>query len=278
MVKAEIFAGILTLLLYTLGDLLVKRPSQKAGSVPVSLVVSASSASILIILSSFTGFWIPSGALFFSALTGILMGIGTLLVLKSLESEQVSDTMSMVAISYAIPIIFGSVALHEKVSYISWIGIVLIFAGSATIMFKEMNFNSALLPAIIGNIMWGFQFITFNYALKFSTNYLTVAATGSSVALLIVFSYAYLKSETAIDDLSKLEASLAGIALGLGLAGALYIILNHTMTLGLSIVAAEPVFVTLFGKIIYKDKINKLQAVGIAVAMAGILMLTSFPS
>ena len=90
--------------------------------------------------------------------------------------------------------------------------------------------------------------------------------------------YAYLKSETAIDDLSKLEASLAGIALGLGLAGALYIILNHTMTLGLSIVAAEPVFVTLFGKIIYKDKINKLQAVGIAVAMAGILMLTSFPS
>jgi len=278
MVNAEIFAGILTLLLYTLGDLLVKRPSQKAGSVPVSLVVSASSASILIILSSFTGFWIPGGALFFSSLTGILMGIGTLLVFKSLESEQVSDTMSMVAISYAIPVIFGSVALHEKVSYISWIGIVLIFAGSATIMFKEMNFNSALLPAIIGNIMWGFQFITFNYALKFSTNYLMVAATGSSVALLIVFLYAYLKSETAIDDLSKLEASLAGIALGLGLAGALYIILNHTMTLGLSIVAAEPVFVTLFGKIIYKDKINKLQAVGIAVAMAGILMLTSFPS
>jgi drug/metabolite transporter (DMT)-like permease len=278
MVKAEIFAGILTLSLYTLGDLLVKRPSQKAGSVPVSLVVSASSASILIILSSFTGFWIPCGALFFSSLTGILMGIGTLLVFKSLESEQVSDTMSMVAISYAIPVIFGSVALHEKVSYISWIGIVLIFAGSATIMFKEMNFNSALLPAIIGNIMWGFQFITFNYALKFSTNYLTVAATGSSVALLIVFLYAYFKSETAIDDLSKLEASLAGIALGLGLAGALYLILNHTMTLGLSIVAAEPVFVTLFGKIIYKDKINKLQAVGIAVAMAGILMLTSFPS
>jgi len=67
MVKAEIFAGILTLLLYTLGDLLIKRPSEKAGSVPVSLVVSASSASILIILSSFTGFWISGGAFFLSA-------------------------------------------------------------------------------------------------------------------------------------------------------------------------------------------------------------------
>jgi len=62
------------------------------------------------------------------------------------------------------------------------------------------------------------------------------------------------------------------------LAGALYLILNHTVTLGLSIVAAEPVFVTLFGKIIYKDKINTLQAMRIAVAMAGILLLTSSSS
>jgi drug/metabolite transporter (DMT)-like permease len=275
MVRAEIFAGIFTLILYTFGDLLIKRPSEKAGSVPVSLVVSASSTSILILLSIFTGFWISGEALFFSALTGILMGMGTLLVLKSLESEQVSDTMSMVAISYAIPVIFGSVALHETVPYVSWTGIALIFAGSVTIMFKEMNFNRALLPAIMGNVMWGLQFITFNYALQFSTNYLLVAATGSAVALLIVFSYTYLKSETAIDDLFKLEAAIAGIALGLGLAGALYLILNHTVTLGLSIVAAEPALITLFGKIIYKDKINTLQVGGIAVAMAGILLVTT---
>jgi len=84
-------------------------------------------------------------------------------------------------------VIFGSVALHETVTYVSWTGIVLIFAGSVTIMFKEINFYRALLPAIIGNIMWGLQFITFNCALQFFTNYLMVAATGSSVALLIVF-------------------------------------------------------------------------------------------
>lgn len=275
MIRAEIFAGILTLILYTFGDLLIKRPSEKAGSVPVSLVVSTSSTVILIILSIFTDFRISDRALFFSALTGILMGTGTLSVLKSLESEQVSDTMSMVAISYAIPVIFGSVVLHEAVPYVSWAGIALIFAGSVTIIFKEMKFNIALLPAVTGNVLWGLQFITFDYALQFSANFLVIAATGSAVALLIIFSYAYFKSDTAIYGLCKLEAAVAGIAMGLGLAGALYLILNHTVTLGLSIVAAEPALITLFGKIIYKDKINTLQMAGIAVAMAGVLLVTA---
>ncbi|MGC8558214.1 MAG: EamA family transporter [Nitrososphaeria archaeon] len=275
MIRTEIFAGILTLMLYTFGDILIKRPSEKAGSVPVSLVVSASSTVVLILLSIFTDFWISYRALFFSALTGILMGTGTLLVIKSLESEQVSDTMSMVAISYAIPVIFGSVALHEAVPYVSWVGIVLIFVGSVTIIFKEMKFNVALLPAATGNALWGLQFITFDYALQFSANFLVIAAIGSTVALLIVFSYAYFKSDIAIYGLYRLEAAVAGVAMGLGLAGALYLILNHIVTLGLSIVAAEPALITLFGKIIYKDKINIIQMAGIAVAMAGILLVTT---
>jgi len=274
-IGSEIFAGILTLALYTGGDLLIKRPSEKAGSVPVSLIVSASSWASLVILSFFTNLHISEMALFFSALTGILMGTGTLLVLKSLESEQVSDTMSMVAISYAIPVIFGAIVLHETLPYDSWAGIALIFSGSAIIAFKEMKFNMALLPAVTGNVILGLQFIAFNYALQFSTNFLVIAATGSAVALLIVFSYAHLKSETVIERLYGLEAMIAGILMGLGLAGALYLILNHTVTLGLSIVAAEPALITLFGKIIYKDKINMLQMAGITIAMAGILLVTT---
>ncbi len=277
MINVAITAGIFTLALYTSGDLIIKRPSERAGSVPVSLVVSLSSAAFLILLSYF--FYstaVPPISLIYSIIAGIMMGFGTLLVLKSLESEQVSDTMSMVAISYIIPVVFGILILRETVPGISWLGIVLIFTGSAVIAFKEMKFNNALLPAVFGNVFWGFQFIAFNYALRYSNDFLVVAATGSAMSLFIIFLYAYVKSNIRIKTPYALESMLAGIILSFSLAGALYLVLNHTITVGLSIVAAEPALVTLFGKLIYRDRVNIAQIAGVLMAVLGILFL-SYP-
>ncbi|MDG6930036.1 MAG: DMT family transporter [Nitrososphaerota archaeon] len=243
---------------------------------PVSLVVSASSAAFLTILSFLFYSVIQLISLVFSIITGIMMGAGTLLVLKSLESEQVSDTISMVAISYVIPVVFGALVLQENVPGFSLLGIVLIFAGSAVIAFKEMKFNSALLPAVFGNILWGFQFITFDYALQYSSNLVVIAATGSVIALLIVFLYAYIKSDFKIKKPYAIEATLAGIILGLSLSGALYLVLNHIITLGLSIVATEPALVTLFGKLIYKDRVNTAQIAGVLLAVLGIILVGYF--
>ncbi len=277
MISTAIAAGILTLALYTSGDLIIKRPSEKAGSVPVSLIVSMSSAVFLALLSLFYPFSFPPPvSLVYSIIAGVTMGLGTLFVLKSLESEQVSDTMSMVAISYIIPVIFGVLVLREFVPEISWAGIALIFLGSAIIAFKEMKFNRALLPAILGNVFWGFQFIAFNFALKYYGDFLMVAAFGSAVSVLIVLLYAYARSSFRIRALYASESAIAGIILAFSLAGALYLVLNRTMAIGLSIVAAEPALVTLFGKLIYRDRVNAAQIAGMLMAVFGILLL-SYP-
>jgi len=275
MISAAILAGILTLALYTSGDIIIKRPSEKAGSAPVSLIVSLSSAFILALLSLFYPFSSLSPfSLAYTIVAGITMGLGTILVLKSLESEQVSDTMSMVAISYIIPVLYGALALRESLSTISWAAISLIFLGSALIAFKEMKFNRALLPAIIGNIFWGFQFIAFNFALKYCSNFLFDGAVASAVSALIVLIYASATSGIRAKANYATESALAGIILAFSLAGALYLVQNRSMAIGLSIVAAEPALVTLFGKLIYRDRLNAAQIAGVLMAVSGILLLS----
>ncbi|MGC9209431.1 MAG: EamA family transporter [Nitrososphaeria archaeon] len=265
--------GILTLLLYTTGDMLIKRPSERIGFLTTSLITSLSSALTVFLLLRLTDE--PLGPFkFLSAVeAGAFMGAGTLLVLKSLEIEQVSDTMAFVAISYAVPVIFGAVVLKEMMSVLQLSGALLTFAGSFAVAFKNVKFNWSLFPAMLGNVFWGLQFVAFSYAVS-QGDVLAPAFVASLVGLATVAAYGLASRGLKKPDSSAALALLAGAALGLGLISALYIVSMKSMSLGFTVVAAEPALVTLLGRLVYRDRINVVQVVGIFIASIGILLLT----
>ncbi len=265
--------GILTLLLYTAGDILIKRPSERIGFLTTSLIASFSSALTVFLLIIVANEPLVPFELLSAAEAGAFMGAGTLLVLKTLEIEQVSDTMAFVAISYAVPVIFGAAVLKEMMSTLQLFGALLTFSGSFAVAFKNIKFNWSLVPAMLGNVFWGLQFVAFSYAV--SQGYvLAPALVASLVSLATVAAYGLASRGLKKPDSSAALALLAGAVLGLGLISALYMISMKSMSLGFTVVAAEPALVTLLGWLVYKDKINLVQVAGIFIASIGILLLT----
>lgn len=269
MAISAIAAGLLALTLYSAADVLLKGPSAKAGGAQTSLVASASAAALLAALCPFFAAPIGLYSALLSAVTGILMGAGTLLVLTSLETQQVSDTMALVAISYAIPVIFGAAILRERVGPVEWAGIALIFSGSTAVSLKDMKLNKYLMPAALGNVAWGLQFITLKMAIRSVASILPVAALSSAVSVVPVAAYAGLTK--GLRAKAPAKAAAAGALLALGLIFALMVLEGSEVALGMSIIAAEPALVTLLGLVMLKERVNWLQALGVIMATAGIV-------
>ncbi len=265
-------AGLAALAFYSVADIVLKVSSSRSGGIQTSFIASVSGTALLIILSLFYTTTLNFRSILLSVVTGIFMGSGTMMVLRSLETEQVSDTMAFVAISYAIPVIFGVVFLKEHVGPVEWAGIVLIFAGSAAVSLKDMKLNTFLLPAIVGNVVWGLQFITFSMAIQ-SAGFVPVAALSSAVSIIPIA--AYLLLTEGFKFRASAQAAFAGVLLALGLLGALVVLESGATALGMSIIAAEPALVTLLGFIIFKERINGMQVLGVVMATIGIVVVTA---
>ncbi len=276
MLDVALEVSLFTLFSYTAGDLISKNPSQKIGSLPTTLLALGSSFVLFSFLLILRGFSMPLSSCLYSVIAGLFFAGGLLFSFKPLESEQVSDTLAMVGFAYIVPVVFAAVYLKERVPLLSYVGVLLILTGSTIIAFKKNKFNKMLIPAIIGNIMWGIQFIFFNYALKASSNYIDVAFVSSFVGFSVALVYSFFKSKVFINFKYASQAILSGILLALGILGSIYMIMIRVMVLGLSIVASEPAFITLLGKIVYKDVINKPQLLGVIMAISGIFLITVY--
>lgn len=283
-----ILAALLTLLFFSIGDTLSKPSSEKLGH-KLSAAIIVGSGMIPLGISLF--FIHPNvfglGVLFFGVLAGVLTAVGFLLVFKSLETQQVTNTMALVNIQYASVILFGAFALGESISSFQLTGLLLIFLGVILVtVTKSFKLNFKLVPALLGMLFWGLDLIVIVYALTLYQNSTTMISFISRIAggaflflyLIYVIRSGKNKQELPKENLPKKIglAVVAGSFDGLALVMITFVTLFKSVEIGGAVMALEPVLIAIYGYFLYKDRLHPAQFLGVLIAVAGGVLLNFF--
>lgn len=136
----------------------------------------------------------------------------------------------------------------------------------------------------INTIVWGAAFIVVKPALEITTpfrflTYRYLLASLAAIPLLVYFWPEFKKKVGAKNLITKLSQIVGVEIIGSGLAlAALYVGLNLTSALEANLIATTvPIFVTLGGVFLLKEKIEKHEFRGLSVAFVGTVFLTIIP-
>ena len=116
---------------YVLADMFAKSASEKLGAQKSALAEASFSLLPMLILAYFLGVTsLNTSVVILSAVSGIVAALGWFLTYETLETEQVSNTISLSGIYYAMTILFGLLVLKEKVTFVEDLCIIAILVGT----------------------------------------------------------------------------------------------------------------------------------------------------
>lgn len=286
MIFLGIIIALLTLVTYSIADGLSKYPSSRIGHNRTAAIVLGAGT-----LASLSMFAIPQlvgtatlEVVVISLVAGILEGTWYLWVFRSLETEQVGNTMALVDVPYAIIVVFGLVVLLEPLTGFEVLGVLGIFAGVVLAMSKDhFKINKRLIPALVGNIMLGFFYIAFIYAVTTSGGIAIPATIAKFSAFIVVLADTFLfykpQKRTSLGkplrimSMPVLAAILVGVFDAAGAIGVGAYSLLGVVVLGGAVVAIEPAIVMLFGFEFYKERFTAFQLLGFALIIAGAILI-----
>jgi len=280
MLNYGIIAALFGMLVYALGDTLSKRITMKLGHHESALLIVG--ASLIPLFLSFLVIQpnvIDTSLVIVSVISGIFLALGFLLVYKTLETEQVANTMVLLNIEFIVVVLFGIFALSEALPPLEMAALVTIFIGAFLVsLSKSMKFNRKMIPAVIGNVFWGLSFVVVAPYVytdhSASTAFFFVARLSAFIGLLI-----YLlvlarvrKASLFAHNVNKKEYLLTGftgILDGLGQGSLVFLVIYNVAALGGAILAIEPAVVAMLGFLLYKERLTHLQFAGMLIALLG---------
>lgn len=280
MISYGILAAAIAMLFFAFSDTLAKKVSSKLGSYESSLLIIGAgliplAASLFLVHPNVFS---PTVVLV-SIIAGVFLAGGFLFVYKSLETEQVTNTMVLLNLQYVLIVLFGMFVLSEKISLFQAASLIIIFAGVLLVtVTRDLKLNRMLLPAVIGNLCWTIALVILSYLI---TNYMGASTGAVFITRLISFVvaaafFAFLvKRKTKRSNSRRLKAlgfSLpvaTGIFDGVGQLAFVFIILYKSVALGGAVLALEPVLVAIFGYFLYRDRLTHLQLIGMTLAILG---------
>lgn len=179
MLSLGIIVALISMLSFALADMLAKRVSESWGNKRATFMVLALSILPMAIGIPFLGLGTVNAlAIGLSALSGVLYMIAFLLMYKSLETEQVANTISLSGIEYAIIALFGILMLGEGVTGLDLLCFVGIFVGVFLVTTTtRFTFDRGYLPALFSMAFFGATYISLTYASK---------SSGGLLALLLI--------------------------------------------------------------------------------------------
>lgn len=286
MLGLGLLAALLSLFFFSIGDTISKKASEILGHrISAAIVVGAGTIPLGISLLFVQPNVFSLGILEFTVISGAFGALGFILVFKSLETEQVTNTMVLVNLQYAIVVLFGILVLSESVGAPHYISLLVIFIGALLVTTtKGFKINTRLVPAILGTVCWGLGIVTIVYALTIYQNTTTMffffgRAMGFTFFLLY-FLYLLMQKggkNKIIPKKFKLQSLLlpliAGISNGLALMMIVFVTLYKFVAIGGAILALEPILIAIYGYLFYKDKLTTLQLIGMVIAVLGGVML-----
>jgi drug/metabolite transporter (DMT)-like permease len=276
--------AIATLLSLSFGDTIGKNVSTKFGNyVSTLFIMGFGIIPLLVSLLFFPQNLFNYNGIVLAVVAGFFLALGYVLVYKSLETEQASNTWVLLNISAAMVVLFGVFALRESVDLVQVISIVLVFMGVILVtVTREFKFNRLLLPAIVGNVSWVVFLILIVYGISGTASESTGLFLISRVAgFLMLLTYLLFTRKINSGFMAKLRRpNLAAISSGLfdGFAQVTYtlVVLLQFVVIGASMTALEPAIVTMLSIAAYKEKLTKIQLVGLIISVFGAVALGLF--
>jgi drug/metabolite transporter (DMT)-like permease len=283
--------SVIALLTFTLSDTIMKRISANMGCMRTTLFMTSCSALPVLAALAFVGVgtlspWVAAVSL----IAGIVYGVAFLLTYLSLETEQVSNTMSLLAIEYALITLFGVFALQESVSLAAIVGSIGIFAGSFLIATKtKFKFNKKYLPVIVSNVLFAVGYALFVYDFQISNSIATplfLIRVVASVFIIgcMVFINSRERRPKAAKRLMKGQsfrdtglAVSAGVVEGIGALAFASLPYFKTVAIGSVIIAMEPALILVLGYMIYKDRFTRVQMAGFALVLICLVFVSMAP-
>ena len=292
MIGIGILAAFVAVVLWSISQLISKAVAPKLGtSKTAALVVSAGILPMLLL------FLISPAVLsvyntLLSVAAGVPLAVGYILFYKSVESQNISNISGIDLLQPAVLAVYGIFVLSEPINRLQIIGTIAVFIGIALISKKkDGKFNRRLIPAALGNVVWAFYWIILSSVISSSNQYvLPLLISRITAAIITIFALGFLlssgnRSRLKADVGRTLKLSLAAVII-LGFIEAMFdgggniifgiVVNNGALALGAVLTALQPALIAFAAYYIYKERLTKVQTIGIIAAIAGALLIAIF--
>lgn len=285
MLNLGLAVAFVSMLSFTGADILAKKLASKIDSQRTALLMLFGSFVVMLAGVFFTGFiQINSTAVLFSVLSGAFYALAAFLLYKSLETKQVSNTLALAGIEYALIAIFSVFILSESLSSISAASIVVIFVGAFFVTTnRKMKFDKGYAPALLGMVVYSISYFFLIFAQQSSGGLFLPLLINRAIALIMMAFYLKASPERGSKfkkpgmlDLGR-KPLVLGAFLGLfnGIASIALVYLANlgSLAVGSAILAAEPAVVIFFGYFLYRDRFDEHQIIGFIIIVLGVIAL-----
>ncbi len=275
------------MLSFAASDLLAKRVSSQIGSKRTTFIMFCFSFVTFGLIALFVG---GVNVNVFAALiavgSGAIYSVAYLLLYKSLEKQQVSNSISLVGIEYILIAIFSITVLGESLATITLVAFVGVFIGAFLVTTKEnFRFNRGYLPAALSMCLFGVNFMFLVFAEQASGNLLFPLLVNRAIAIPLLGMYLKFYPEKTksfsrrsfrnIGLKTLVINAFTGVFNATGSFSLLFLASFGVLALGSTIAAVEPALVVLAGYLIYKERFKKHQIFGFIILIISTIVLSA---
>lgn len=277
---APLALAVSTALSWATAGVLVKKLSSRYGNMVAAFMVALTNVALMgTLLLIIKNFNISPSLIAISLAAGVLNAIGYLFFYKALEKQQASNTFATVEIQVVLLSAYGILVLHESIGAPKLLAIVMVIFGVFLVSYeKGHKLNKGLVPAMIANVFWALGWITLSYPINHISNSVLPVWIGF-IADIAVISLVIFISEKHRRNISNI--GMRGFSLGIfaGIFSAtgniIYSVLISVKQLVFGAVMANttPAIVATFAHFAYRDRLTRLQVIGLIIVVAGGILL-----
>ncbi len=277
-------AAFARMLFFAVDDTIAKPVSSLLGNYRTSIiVVGFGLVPSILILVYLAAYEFTYQSLLLSVAGGIFFGLGYVLIYKSLETEQATNTIALFAITPLALLLFGTLGLKESFSVVDVVSTAMILIGAFLVTTnRELKFDKAFIPALLGNLAWSAWVIMATYAVSISNNFILPVTIGRVVGLVCVILVYFLFKKGKKAKIARkargqrllLMGMVAGLLDGLGTTSLGLLAILNAVAIGGAIGALGSGVVAVLSRIFYKDRLTKPQLIGVIIMILGAAALS----
>ncbi|MFA6467236.1 MAG: EamA family transporter [Patescibacteria group bacterium] len=280
-----ILFGFVAMLSFGMGNAIAKVAIQKIGSEKTifyrNVIISILLFLVLIFFGQDSVFSVKY--ILIASTIAVVGYIPLLFFYKALNLGKVGIVSPVANSSTIFTVLFSIIFFHEVISFGQGLSITLIILGIILISLNPkdlknshiLKISSGIPYALITSVLWGLVFFLWKIPVDVLGPILTVLIV-EFITMLCSATHIYVrKKDFKLPD-KRILKYLFFIALG-GAIGGLFFnmgIQRANVSIVSPIAAAAPLVATLYGKLVFKEKISKLQYGAIALIILGVILVS----